>query len=156
MEGKYEDDGEYKGSKASKDVESDDEAEVIQVNNIKEMPHTSRVGMGLDLTAADSKSNDDDFVEENKAERRQQTTVTVVFELPDGSTADKEFMLGQTVEFLKSYVEGEFDIPMGQQELLLNGKVLMDPMSLLDYSEINPNEEVFISVQGELGEESKK
>mmetsp|Transcript_7474 Transcript_7474/g.9957 ORF Transcript_7474/g.9957 Transcript_7474/m.9957 type:complete len:159 (-) Transcript_7474:82-558(-) len=158
MEGKYE---EEKGkttsyeSKGGKDVDSDDE--MINMNDGDQIPSTSRVGgLELDLTTADGKSNDDDYVEENKVERRQHTPVMIIFELPDGSTGEKEFKLGQTVELLKSFVEGEFDIPMTSQKLLLNGTQMMDPLCLLDYPDIDPSGEVFITVEGELGEESKK
>jgi hypothetical protein len=42
---------------------------------------------------------------------------------------------GQTVEVLKSYVESEYGIPMSQQYLFLENLLMMDPLSLLDFSE---------------------
>ena len=43
------------------------------------------------------------------------------------------FKLGQTVEYLKSFVESEYGIPMGAQGLYLDDQVMLNPMSLLDY-----------------------
>jgi hypothetical protein len=43
--------------------------------------------------------------------------------------------IGQTVELLKSYVESEFGIPMLEQTLFLEDRLMMDPLSLLDFSE---------------------
>ena len=39
----------------------------------------------------------------------------VVFDLPDGSLGECKFKMGQTVEFLKSFVESEYGIPMMEQ-----------------------------------------
>jgi hypothetical protein len=39
------------------------------------------------------------------------------------------------VEVLKSYVESEYGIPMSQQYLFLENLLMMDPLSLLDFSE---------------------
>ncbi|CAM9666399.1 unnamed protein product [Scytosiphon promiscuus] len=88
--------------------------------------------------------------------RVQVGLVTIIFDLPDGSQADQQFQLGQTVEVLKSFVESEFGIPMSSQELHLGSIVMMDPMSLLDYSEIDGEKDILIVVEGEMCEESKK
>lgn len=66
----------------------------------------------------------------------QEESVTVVFDLPDGSQGENDFKLGQTVEVLKSYVESEYGIPMMEQVLYLDDKVLQNPFSLLDYPEV--------------------
>lgn len=42
------------------------------------------------------------------------------------------------------------------QELYLGSVLMMDPMSLLDYPEVDGSEDVLISVIGEMSEESKK
>lgn len=62
--------------------------------------------------------------------------IIVVFELPDGSQTDNKFRLGQTIEVLKSFCESEIGIPMQTCVLRLKGKVMMDPLSLLDFPEI--------------------
>eukprot|EP00611_Tribonema_gayanum_P014818 TRINITY_DN26311_c0_g1_i1.p1 TRINITY_DN26311_c0_g1~~TRINITY_DN26311_c0_g1_i1.p1 ORF type:complete len:162 (+),score=38.10 TRINITY_DN26311_c0_g1_i1:77-562(+) len=85
-----------------------------------------------------------------------ETDVTIVFELPDGSRGEQEFKLGQTVEVLKSYVESEFGIPMQRQELYLGTTAMMDPMTLLDYPDINERDGAYIIVEGEMGAEAKK
>lgn len=42
------------------------------------------------------------------------------------------------------------------QELYLGSVLLMDPMSLLDYPEIDSGGDVLIVVEGEMSEETKK
>ncbi|CAM9207345.1 unnamed protein product [Ectocarpus sp. 13 AM-2016] len=88
--------------------------------------------------------------------QRQVAVVTVVFDLPDGSQADQEFQMGQTVEVLKSFVESEFGIPMSCQELYLGSVLMMDPMTLLDYPEVDGAGDVLIVVEGEMNEDTKK
>jgi hypothetical protein len=66
----------------------------------------------------------------------QERDLNIVFDLPDGSQSENFFKLGHTVEFLKSYVESEYGIPMTEQTLFLDDKVLFDPYSLLDYPEV--------------------
>ena len=61
-----------------------------------------------------------------------------------------QFQVGQTIELLKSYVEAEFGISMTRQTLLLEKQVLLDPMTLLDYNISSKDEEVFITVEGEM------
>lgn len=63
----------------------------------------------------------------------QEQEVMVLFDLPDGSQGEHRFKLGQTVEVLKSFVESEYGIPMQEQELYLDDKLLLNPFSLLDY-----------------------
>ena len=69
-----------------------------------------------------------------------------------------QFKLGQTVEFLKQYVEVEYGIPMSAQRLFLDNSAIpmMDPLSLLDYPEAKGSAEIFVRVDGVLPAESKK
>lgn len=94
----------------------------------KGVPSSHR-GVGLDLSfaAADKKGA------ESAPSGVQEENVVVVFELPDGSQGESTFRMGQTVEFVKSYVESEYGIPMCNQTLLLDGRPMMDPLSLLDF-----------------------
>ncbi len=91
-------------------------------------PRSLGPAMSLDLAGTSSDVKTDSGENEDE--------IVVVFELPDGSQSDSKFRLGQTVEVLKSFVESEFGIPMQGQTLRLKGKVMMDPLSLLDFSEI--------------------
>ena len=63
----------------------------------------------------------------------QEKNVLVVFDLPDGSQSEQYFKLGQTVEVLKSHIENEYGILMTEQALFLEDKLMLDPLSLLDY-----------------------
>jgi hypothetical protein len=137
------------------------------------IPQSAR-GINLDLSMAASR-----FAEEKVGEdfRQQEESVTVIFELPDGSQGESKFKLGQTVEFLKSFVESEYGILMQEQVLSIEGRVMLDPLSLLDYSEAKGNysrtkflsqdfliratdslgsNEIFITVEGNLPRASKK
>ena len=88
------------------------------------------IGMDhLDLSLAEPKELN------NESYGIQEEAVTVVFDLPDGSQGESVFKLGHTVEFLKSFVESEYGILMADQSLFLDDKMLLDPFSLLDYSE---------------------
>ena len=42
------------------------------------------------------------------------------------------------------------------QELYLGSVLMMDPMSLLDYPEVDGSEEILIAIVGEMSEETKK
>jgi hypothetical protein len=96
-------------------------------------------GMSLNLSlAADAKP-----VSRKEEPGIQEEALTVVFELPDGSQGEESFKLGQTVEVLKSYVESEYGIPMAEQVLYLDDKVLQNPFSLLDYPEVKGNFSVY-------------
>lgn len=69
-----------------------------------------------------------------------------------------QFKLGQTVEYLKQFVEVEYGIPMQAQRLFCNdgNMAMMDPLSLLDYPEAKGTPELFVRVEGMLPAESKK
>jgi hypothetical protein len=62
------------------------------------------------------------------------------------------------IEVLKSYIDLEFGIPMNESKLSIDGKFLLDPMSLLDYPEFNPEsgEDIYVTVEGELRDENRK
>ena len=86
----------------------------------------------------------------------QESCVLVVFDLPDGSQGENVFKLGHTVEVLKSFVESEYGIPMVDQNMFIEEKHMLDPLSLLDYPEAKGENELFIRVEGPLPSESKK
>ena len=112
--------------------------------------------IALDLSGARGTDSRDDYRMEDMVVVQQEAPVTVVFELPDGSTDEREFMMGQTVEVLKSYLQAEFGMPIDEQSLLMDGEPLIDPLSLLDYPAIRAEEELYIVVEGELGEGALK
>ena len=90
--------------------------------------------------------------EEGLAMKRATAPVIILFDLPDGSQVEEEFQMGQTIEVLKSFVMEECGIPMAKQTLYLENGTgpLMDPMSIMDYPEIDPRQEVLIRVDGSL------
>lgn len=133
---------------------ADDDKDTITVNSSRidtKLSSPLLKGMGLDLSfAAESK---EDHYEQSGIQEHQ---VTVVFELPDGSQGEHHFKLGQTVEVLKSFVESEYGISMEEQRLYLDDKLMLNPLSLLDYPEAKGEEEIFVRVEGYLPANSKK
>jgi len=95
--------------------------------------HSPLRGMNLlDLSFA-AGSKEPLYDPQHRVHHIQEQEVLVVFDLPDGSQGENRFKLGQTVEVLKSFVESEYGIPMQEQELYLDDKLLLNPFSLLDY-----------------------
>lgn len=134
---------------------ADDDKDTITVNSSRldtKLSSPLLKGMGLDLSFA-AESKEDPY---EHADGIQEHEVTVVFELPDGSQGESRFKLGQTVEVLKSFVESEYGIPMEDQRLYLDDKVMLNPLSLLDYPEAKGEEEIFVRVEGYLPANSKK
>jgi hypothetical protein len=128
-------------------------------------------GMDLDLSFAAASKN---TYKRGDCEGIQEESVTVVFDLPDGSQGESSFKLGQTVEVLKSYIESEYGIPMADQKLYLEDRQMHNPFSLLDYPEAKGSvliceltnfgltlifagaDEMFVRVEGYLPKNSKK
>lgn len=109
-------------------------------------------GMNLDLSLAEPKEEYND----ESCSRVQEEAVNVVFDLPDGSQGENIFKMGHTVQVLKSFVETEYGIPMAEQQLFLEERILHDPFSLLDYSEAKGVDEVFVRVEGVIPESHRK
>jgi hypothetical protein len=117
--------------------------------------------MDLDLSFAFGTSSAKDDKDMDGMNGVQEENILVIFDLPDGSQGENIFKLGQTVEFLKSFVESEYGIPMAEQVFFVETKrgepkLMMDPLSLLDFPEAKGVSEVFIRVEGPLPSESKK
>ena len=67
--------------------------------------------------------------------------VTIHFNCSDGSKYIQQFAIGQTVQVLKAWLDSEKGIPYAHQMLYLGddsgGKVMIDPLSLNDFSLLN-------------------
>ena len=135
----------------------DDEAITFIAPEAKALSPIGRpAGMGsLDLSLAAAAADQAQDAKTPSAEddvlRQATTPVTILFDLPDGSQIEGEFQMGQTIEVLKSYVSVDIGIPMQEQSLYLEDGTgpLMDPMSIMDYPQIDPRKgEVFIRVDG--------
>jgi hypothetical protein len=73
-------------------------------------------------------------------------SVDLVLQLPDGRESIQAFKLGHTVAYVKLVVEKEAGIPMDKQRLVLNGKDLLDPLSLADCAGIAPGTNCMVKV----------
>ena len=119
---------------ADSKYDDDDKTYSMSNNETKFSPRSTKAGLSLNFpgSVGDAKGVDKD-------EGVQEDEILVVFDLPDGSQSDFKFKLGHTVEYVKSYVEGEFGIPMKSQVLRFQGKMMMDPLSLLDFPDAKGN-----------------
>ncbi|KAJ9470954.1 hypothetical protein DIPPA_35423 [Diplonema papillatum] len=85
---------------------------------------------GMDMSMFEGK---DRFEDLEKAERELAgDMVTVQFALPDGERVSSNFPHGQTVQFLKVWLEENHKYAYENQVLTLNGDLLIDPLSLND------------------------
>ena len=142
------------------DSDSDEDFIVCTTSSPKKEPLShapNKLNFSLVSTLKESK----DVSVENLEKNRHEKEISINFELPDASSITQVFKIGQTVEVLKAYICEEVDMEMGEQSLFVNDKLLLDPMSLLDYPEfvdaVDGNaEEVFVRVEGEMGEELRK
>ena len=61
---------------------------------------------------------------------------------------------------LKAFVQDEYHIPMTEQQLYLGDKLMLDPLTLLDYAEVansaGGSSEIFVKVEGVMGDGAKK
>lgn len=66
--------------------------------------------------------------------------------------------MGQSVEVLKSFLAAEIGMPMESQSLYLSNKLMLDPLSLLDFKEIDPSsgDDVYVRVEGDIDSVSRK
>jgi len=155
--GDYDEEEEYKSEDRKRTISIDDG---FMLPGHKEAPTSPLLrGMDLDLSfaMAEAMSKDGKANSELKGEEGvQEESILVIFDLPDGSQGESQFKLGQTVEFLKSYVESEYGIPMMEQVMYLEDKVMLNPFSLLDFPEAKGVDEMFVRVEGPLPSESKK
>ena len=116
--------------------------EALSTNQSAESPLMK--GMNLDLSLASRKDEGDGSF------RLQEGSIVVNFELPDGSFGESIFKLGQTTEVLKSFVESEYGIPMLEQIMYIEEKMMMNPLSLVDFKEAKEMDEILIRVEGPL------
>mmetsp|Transcript_1793 Transcript_1793/g.3950 ORF Transcript_1793/g.3950 Transcript_1793/m.3950 type:complete len:201 (-) Transcript_1793:38-640(-) len=97
-----------------------------------------------------------DDTEQGQLVRNAEAEVMIVFELPDGSQTEAAFKMGHSVEYLKAFLHTTCSIPMPTCALYLEGgKVMLDPMSLMDYEEVRTGggEDIFVRVEGDMEEE---
>ena len=89
--------------------DDDDDSYLFQASAAEEKSHSSSGRkLVIDIKEVESISQ----VEKSSIQEKE---ILCIFELPDGSEGEKLFKLGQTVEYLKSFVESEFGIPMNAQ-----------------------------------------
>ena len=58
--------------------------------------------------------------------------VPIQFNLPDGTTAVRKYFMGHTIAYIKGHLEDVNGLPYHLTTLKMNGKVLIDPLSLND------------------------
>ena len=75
-------------------------------------------------------------VSHRSKEDKDTELVLLNFRLPDGSSHQKCFTLNHGVEYLKAYLAEQFGIAFEQISLFLGDELMIDPLSLSDYSVI--------------------
>ncbi|KAL6056812.1 hypothetical protein QOT17_015839 [Balamuthia mandrillaris] len=58
-------------------------------------------------------------------------------EMPDGTTKVMKFTTGDTIQIIKKRLEAEHDIPFTSVDCLLDGKVMLEPLSLNDFPNLD-------------------
>eukprot|EP00884_Botryococcus_braunii_P017722 jgi/Botrbrau1/4633/Bobra.33_2s0005.1 len=66
--------------------------------------------------------------------------------LPDGSDKLMEVRMGNSIQYIKSILHKEFDIPL-TSTLIFQNKLLLDPLCLLDIDGIGPGEPNVVGVE---------
>ncbi len=87
---------------------------------------------------------------QTKAEEQQAEVgdaVTLVFKLPDGTTQQRAYTTGTLVACVKLDVERESGIAMAKQTLKVEGRSLIDPLSLADCKGISAGDTVEVTVE---------
>lgn len=106
----------YESKDYSTSDDDDDDSYLFQASASEEKNHrTSDRQLAIDIKEVES-------ISEVEKIRIQEKEILCIFELPDGSEGEKLFKLGQTVEYLKSFVENEFGIPMNAQVILIRSE----------------------------------
>mmetsp|Transcript_28701 Transcript_28701/g.52735 ORF Transcript_28701/g.52735 Transcript_28701/m.52735 type:complete len:104 (-) Transcript_28701:205-516(-) len=85
--------------------------------------------LGADLENTKNTFNDLKHAEEVQEQGKD---ATLVFLLPNGESFRASFKVGVTVAYVKLVVEKNTEIPCSKQILKINGKALIDPLSIID------------------------
>ena len=99
------------------------------------------------VTAAAPKVQEVDF-DRLEGEERELAgdVVPVVFTLPDGQSFRRTYVMGHTIAFIKGQLEDLLSIDYSRMTLRMNGKVLMDPLSLNDLPQFRPREDNAVEI----------
>jgi len=76
-------------------------------------------------------------------------TITLVLQLPDGTTKDLAATTGDTIQIIKKKMEAELGFPYSKTSCFLDGKLMIEPLSLNDFPNL-PKERPVIEVRVRL------
>eukprot|EP01064_Diplonema_japonicum_P004519 TRINITY_DN1296_c1_g2_i1.p1 TRINITY_DN1296_c1_g2~~TRINITY_DN1296_c1_g2_i1.p1 ORF type:complete len:150 (+),score=37.12 TRINITY_DN1296_c1_g2_i1:66-452(+) len=85
---------------------------------------------GMDMTQFEGQDRFQDLEESEKMLAGD--SVLVKFILPNGETVSSSFPHGQTVQFLKVWLDDNHNLSYAEHTLTLEGATLIDPLSLND------------------------
>lgn len=72
----------------------------------------------------------------------------IVFQLPDGTrTSARKLDSNATVLFVKVMLEDEYNLAAGAHRLVHNGAELIDPLSLCDVIDADPEQQILVVVE---------
>lgn len=102
------------------------------------------MALGVDLEAI---KGDYDKLKSAEEESELGGDVELVFILPDGSEDSLKFKLGQTVEYVKAFLNNRHGLPMHMALITpIDGRSLMDPLSLSDCRAISASKPNHVKV----------
>ena len=73
--------------------------------------------------------------------------IEILLKLPNGTEQKLNVKIGETVQQLKRYVDTDHSIPYEESVLFLNGKAMLDPLSLNDFPTIVKSKSATIDVK---------
>lgn len=72
--------------------------------------------------------------------------VPIVFVMPAGETFRRLYVMGHTIAFIKGQLEDLIGVDYARMTLRMNGKTLIDPLSLNDLPSFRPREDNIVEV----------
>lgn len=106
-------------------------------------PQPREMELGRDVESARTAYSS---VKEQEALQEQGQEATLVLTLPSGETVPCKFKVGVTVAYVKLHLQEAHGLDMSKVVLQMNGKRLLDPLSLLDCPGIAPGKTVEVQV----------
>ncbi|CEG43484.1 Ubiquitin domain [Plasmopara halstedii] len=101
----------------------------------------------ISVDRKDTSANEGEECKFDRVMALQEEPVQITFLMPDCSTFSKKFKKGHTITVLKACLQDEYDLKQEETQLLLDGVVLLDPLSLTDFPRILKASAVDIQVR---------
>eukprot|EP01025_Chloroclados_australasicus_P011719 TRINITY_DN1515_c0_g1_i5.p15 TRINITY_DN1515_c0_g1~~TRINITY_DN1515_c0_g1_i5.p15 ORF type:complete len:117 (+),score=14.83 TRINITY_DN1515_c0_g1_i5:229-579(+) len=104
------------------------------------------IDMSLDLTKAREMAQ---MSKQTESDEENGPIVTIHLTLPGGESKEMKIRQGYQVVYVKALLSEEYGYPMKALSLWLDGKQMLDPLSLADYPDVKPGETTQVTVKVE-------